>query len=55
LYQEAFERLFATTRRVRLRKTAVRRLALLITGMVAARSCVVAQIALELFDLGLTR
>ena len=55
LYQEAFERLFATTRRVRLRKTAVRRLALLITGMVASRSCVVAQIALELFDLGLTR
>ena len=55
LYQEAFERLFASTRRVRLRKTAVRRLALLVTGMVAARSCVVAQIALELFDLGLTR
>jgi hypothetical protein len=55
LYQEAFERLFASTRCVRLRKTAVRRLALLITGMVAARSCVIAQIALELFDLGLTR
>jgi hypothetical protein len=55
LYQEAFDRLFTSTRRVRLRKTAVRRLALLITGMVASRSCVVAQIALELFDLGLTR
>jgi len=55
LYQEVFDLVYAHSRDVRLRRTAVCRLALLITGLIAARSCVVAQIAREVFKLGLTR
>lgn len=55
LYQEVFQKIFAVTRPIQLRKSAVTRLALLVTGIMAARSCVVGQVAGELADLDLTK
>ena len=55
LYHAVYTRIEATTRRGKLRRTAVRRLALLVTGVIAAQSSVLAQAAAGLDALGLTR
>jgi hypothetical protein len=55
LYHAVYEHLHALTRPSRVRATSVRRLALLVTGLLAAKSCVLAQVAAELFALRLTR
>lgn len=55
LFQELFQRIGATAGAHRVRKSTIERLALLVTGIIAAKSCVIAQIAAELFSLGLTR
>lgn len=54
LYQEVFQKIWMITRAIALRKSAVTRLALLVTGIMGARSCVIGQIAGELADLELT-
>jgi hypothetical protein len=54
LYHEVHDRIFTLTRPARLPRPSVARLALLITGLIAAQSCVVAQIAAELLALRLT-
>jgi hypothetical protein len=54
LYQEVFQKITAETRG-RLGKHARRRLAWLTTGIIGARSCVLAAVAKELYALGLTR
>src|SRR5579862_2738122 len=54
VYQEVAERIERITRPVGLRRTAVARLALLVTGILAARSAVVARMAAALFAVGLT-
>jgi hypothetical protein len=54
LFQELFRKMVLLTRATKLRRTAVRRLALLVTGMVAARSTSMGQIAQEVLDLQLT-
>jgi hypothetical protein len=54
LYQEVEAEIKRVTAAARLRVTAARRLALLVTGILAARSAVVAQMAAELFALGVT-
>lgn len=55
LYQAVFQRMRAITRRVPWRRSAVTRLALLVTGIIGARSCVLAQVAEELGRLRVTR
>ena len=55
LYQEVEEQIKRLPAAQPLRLTAVRRLALLVTGIIAARSGVIGQVAAELFALGLTR
>jgi hypothetical protein len=55
LYQEVFQKIFAVTRPIKLRKSAVTRLALVVTGLIGAHSCVIGQIAEELADLELTK
>lgn len=55
VFQEVFQRIGDLTRAAPLRRTAVRRLALLVTGLLAARHCAVPQIAAELLSLDLTR
>jgi hypothetical protein len=54
LYHAVFQHLLAHTRATPVRLTSVRRLALLVTGLIAARSGVLAQIAAELEALRLT-
>src|SRR5213080_4226400 len=55
LYQELFAHLQPRLRPAGLGRPAVRRLALLLTGLIAAKSTVLAQIASELSELGVTR
>ena len=55
LYQEVEEQLKRITAQHGLRLTAVRRLTLLVTGIIAAKSGVISQVAAELFAPGLTR
>jgi hypothetical protein len=55
LYQQVEQQIKAITDRAGLRVTAGRRLALLVTGIIAARSGVIRQVAAELDALGLTR
>jgi hypothetical protein len=55
LFQEVYRRVEAVTRPIRLRKAPLTRLALLITGLVAAKGCILQQVATELDVLGLTR
>ncbi len=55
LYQEVEGQIKRVSAAARLRVTAVRRLALLVTGIIAARSGVISQVAAELAALGLTR
>lgn len=55
LYQEVFQRMLELTRQEKLRRTAVQRLALLVTGLLAARSCALSRVAAELLALDLTR
>jgi len=54
VYQEVVAEVERITRPVGLRRTAVKRLALLVTGILAAKSTVVAQVAAALFALDLT-
>jgi hypothetical protein len=54
LYQETFQTMLALTRQAKVRTTSVCRLALLVTGMIAAQSCVLSRIAAELLALDLT-
>lgn len=55
LYQEVEAEIKQITASTRLRLTAVRRLALLVTGIIAAQSAVLNQVAAELAALGLTQ
>lgn len=55
LFQELFRQMLRLTRATKLRRTAVRRLALLVTGIVAARSSSLGKVAQEVLDLQLTR
>lgn len=55
VYQEVAAEIERITRSVGLRRTAVKRLALLVTGIIAAKSTVVAQVAAALFALDLTQ
>ncbi len=54
LYQEVEAAIKRITAAARLRVTAVRRLALLVTGIIAARSGVISQVAAELAGLGVS-
>lgn len=54
LFQELFRRMSATVEGRGVRRSSIERLALLVTGIIAARSCVVAQVAAELLALKLT-
>ena len=54
LYQEVEQQMLTITAEADLRITSVRRLALLVTGIIAAKSCVLAQVAAELAALHLT-
>ncbi len=54
LYQEVEQQMTTITAAADLRITSVRRLALLVTGIIAAKSCVLAQVAAELAALHLT-
>ena len=55
VYQEVVEQIERITRPVGLRRTAVQRLALLVTGIIAAKSTVLAQVAAALFAVDLTK
>jgi DDE family transposase len=55
LYQDVVRRIQAASRSSGLRKTAVARMALLVTGMMAAQSCVIARMAAALDVAGVTR
>lgn len=55
LYQEVLDQISAVTGEQRLRVTAQRRLALLVLGMLAAQSCVLNRVAIELHSLALTQ
>jgi hypothetical protein len=55
LYQAIEQQIRQITQPTGLRVTAVRRLALLVTGLIAARSSVLSPVAAEVFALGLTR
>lgn len=57
LFQEVYQQILAVTRssKVRVRKTTLKRLALLVTGIVAARAVTLAKIADELLSLKLTK
>src|SRR5205085_6797602 len=54
LYQETFQTILALTRPAKVRTTSVCRLALLVTGMIAAQSCVLSRVAAELLALDLS-
>jgi len=54
LYQQVEDQMTTLTAQADLRITSVRRLALLVTGIIATRSCVLAQVAAELDSLALT-
>ena len=54
LYQEVFQRIRASTDRRAVPRAAVRRLALLVTGVIAARSCRLRQVAAHLDALAVT-
>src|SRR5580700_8691606 len=54
LFQELVRQMVLLTQATKLRRTAVRRLALLVTGIVAARSNSLGKIAQEVLDLQLT-
>ncbi len=54
LYQDVVPQLQSSAQQAGVRSTSVRRLALFVTGVLAAQSCVLAQIAAELCALGLT-
>lgn len=55
LYQGVLEQISGVTREQGVRITSVRRLALLVTGIIAAQSAVLHQVAAELLALGLTQ
>lgn len=55
VYQAVFDQVRTTTQAAHLGRPAVQRLALLVTGLLAARSCVLAQVAAELRALALTQ
>jgi hypothetical protein len=55
LFQEVYRQVERVTRPLHLRRTTITRLALLVTGIVAAKSCILAQVATELDSLDLTR
>lgn len=55
VYQDVAAEVERITRSVGLRRTAVKRLALLVTGIIAAQTTVVAQVAAELYALDLTK
>jgi hypothetical protein len=55
LYQEVEQQMLTITAEADLRITSVRRLALLVTGIIAAKSCVLTQVAAELEALKLTQ
>lgn len=55
LYHDVWQRIERITRRVRMRRTSVDRLALLVTGIIAAQSTVLAKVAAQIFALDLTR
>lgn len=55
VYQEVEQQMLTITAKADLRITSVRRLALLVTGIIAAKSCVLAQVAAELEALKLTQ
>src|SRR5215207_2031901 len=54
LYQQIEQQIKTATAPHRVRATSVTRLALLVTGILAAKSCVLGQVAAELDALGLT-
>jgi hypothetical protein len=55
LYQELYQRIATLTAELGMPKTAVKRLALLVVGVVAAQGVTLARVADELLSLGLTR
>jgi hypothetical protein len=55
LFQAVFHRLWCATRGQRVPLPSRRRLALLVTGIIAAKSCVLAQVAAEVLVLGVSR
>lgn len=55
VYQEVYQQIEAITRPIPLRRTAVKRLALLVSGIIAAKSTVLRQVAAALDDLELTQ
>jgi hypothetical protein len=55
LYQEVYGRITTVTTTLKVPKTAVKRLALLVVGVVAAQGVTLARVADELLSLGLTR
>ncbi len=55
LYQAVEQQMTTITAEAGVRSTSVRRLALLVTGIIAAKSCVLAQVAAELETLKLTQ
>lgn len=55
LFQQVLEQIKTITRPAKIRQTSVRRLALLVVGILGSRSCTIAQIAAEIDALGLTR
>ncbi len=55
LFQEVFQRISIATVGAKLRKSSVRRLALLVTGLIAAKSSVLTKVAGELLELKLTK
>jgi len=55
LYQELYQRILTVTAQTKVRKTSVKRLALLVTGIVAAQGVVLAKVADELLSLRLTK
>jgi len=54
LFQEVFQQVSAVGTVAKVRKTSLRRLALLVVGMIAAQSVVIAKVADALLNLGLT-
>ena len=54
LYQQVLEQMTHISQHSAIRITTVRRLALLVTGIIAAKSCVLSQVAAELLALDLT-
>ena len=55
LFQEVFQRISAGRAVAKVRKSSLRRLALLVTGLIAAKNVVLSEVANELLALKLTR